>query len=534
MKKLLLLCFVGAFMGSCAVDSLDAPSLNTPEEISDPYAVTIDKAVGMMNELIGDLYGPVTRNSARVISSIETMKSPETQTRSGMKMSENLAYIVNFTNNGGYAILGADQRVPPVLCIVESGSLSLTEALGASLQSSMTSMVERFYTQGSGWSPDCEYVGRNNSSDQSSDYDCDGDGTADWPTSPDSLGGGGGDDDGKVYPWIPPPDLYYYKWTPWQWKIDDKFPLLTTQWHRGSPFNQSTNGGEVSSEAISIAQVLAFHGLPKVSYFGVTSSWSAMREHNYTGNTTVPEYLKIRADLSNIINKIGIGLNGFSGSVENRISKYLNDLPFYEQATITPFELYLPALDGLFWSEEMEETGLAYEMHHNRVLLAICTPDTGGEPISWVIDGYVHQIRSYLAVPPTGVRGNTRSDRYCYLTPSGAVEGDPDGPGVEIPNPNGPNNNNYNNRLEGRTLLHCNFGSGGVNDGWYNVQLILEGIPGFSSILDNDGNEIEWNDSNHISGTVRIVKYAIPSKIAVDPKTSVFIASDDDPVRFIL
>lgn len=33
-------------------------------------------------------------------------------------------YVLNYDNNGGFAIASADKRLPPVLCVTEKGSFS--------------------------------------------------------------------------------------------------------------------------------------------------------------------------------------------------------------------------------------------------------------------------------------------------------------------------------------------------------------------------------------------------------------------------
>lgn len=40
---------------------------------------------------------------------------------------EDLLYIVNFENEAGYAILGADDRLEPVYAVVDEGSLTTEE-----------------------------------------------------------------------------------------------------------------------------------------------------------------------------------------------------------------------------------------------------------------------------------------------------------------------------------------------------------------------------------------------------------------------
>ncbi len=127
--KLTFIVFAGLF-SSCATDGLDIASTLKPEPVAevDPYTVPIEDALNEMYDLMDALYGPGTRATRPGVANIETLKSHRvaTQTRSetGEGLSENLLYIVNFENDAGYAVLGANVASEPVYCITESGNLS--------------------------------------------------------------------------------------------------------------------------------------------------------------------------------------------------------------------------------------------------------------------------------------------------------------------------------------------------------------------------------------------------------------------------
>ena len=67
----------------------------------------------------------------RRVKSVTTV-SPEALSPGGTRSEatadvEDLLYIVNFENEAGYAILGADDRLEPVYAVVDEGSLTTEE-----------------------------------------------------------------------------------------------------------------------------------------------------------------------------------------------------------------------------------------------------------------------------------------------------------------------------------------------------------------------------------------------------------------------
>ena len=76
--------------------------------------------------------GAVTRSGGiRRVKNVTTV-SPEVLNPDGTRSEatadvEDLLYIVNFENEAGYAILGADDRLEPVYAVVDEGSLTTEE-----------------------------------------------------------------------------------------------------------------------------------------------------------------------------------------------------------------------------------------------------------------------------------------------------------------------------------------------------------------------------------------------------------------------
>lgn len=107
-------------------DGLFVPTTNS---VGINHNVPIEKALSELTTVLKDINGiAITRNNIqRQISTISTIKFSDigTTTRS-IKMinAEELVYIANFKNEAGYAILGADDRLAPIIAIVDQGNLA--------------------------------------------------------------------------------------------------------------------------------------------------------------------------------------------------------------------------------------------------------------------------------------------------------------------------------------------------------------------------------------------------------------------------
>ncbi len=128
LKRCFWVLTVAMFSASCATVELE---INEPKSVSEtnPVSVSVEDALDEMYSLMDALYGAGTRAAERKVASVETLKGSRFggKTRSGETLPEDLAYIVNFENEGGWAVLGANIRVESVYCITESGSFTLEE-----------------------------------------------------------------------------------------------------------------------------------------------------------------------------------------------------------------------------------------------------------------------------------------------------------------------------------------------------------------------------------------------------------------------
>lgn len=116
---------------ACTHDpSCDVSPASTPDP--DDHRVTQQAALAELDAVLAAIDEPATRGtSPRTVRSVATVKGSDfgcAATRTGEGTSvEELVYIANFDDGRGYAILGADDRLPSVLAVTECGSLTAAE-----------------------------------------------------------------------------------------------------------------------------------------------------------------------------------------------------------------------------------------------------------------------------------------------------------------------------------------------------------------------------------------------------------------------
>ncbi|MBQ5831042.1 MAG: Spi family protease inhibitor, partial [Alistipes sp.] len=126
MRKLLLCVMAAIMFVACGKDDF---SFNVKEEIKNPYAVTPEEAVQLLQTVIGD---ETTRSVS--ISDVQTLtKGNFTQTtRSGA--DDEVIYIVDI-EGGGSAIMGADKRMEPIYAVLDNTKITAEQLVGATTRS---------------------------------------------------------------------------------------------------------------------------------------------------------------------------------------------------------------------------------------------------------------------------------------------------------------------------------------------------------------------------------------------------------------
>jgi len=134
--RLFLLLAAGLFLTSCSEPQSDEfPNPDPPPTVG-RHAVPIDQALGELDDLLGVIDGQGTRaGGVRTVAQVQTLHAQALAlTRSAGEpgeQPENLLYVVNFEDDAGYAVLGADDRLPAVLAVTDEGSLTTEELVRA-------------------------------------------------------------------------------------------------------------------------------------------------------------------------------------------------------------------------------------------------------------------------------------------------------------------------------------------------------------------------------------------------------------------
>lgn len=128
MKQRYAIPLVVLALASCSRDYTETASqeLPTPNEHISETEIPVGEAVAALNRFL-DSTDPVTRGGRRTIARIDRVSAADmlpAATRSGEETPEtgDLLYVVNFSNDEGYAVLGADSRLDTILIIGDNGS----------------------------------------------------------------------------------------------------------------------------------------------------------------------------------------------------------------------------------------------------------------------------------------------------------------------------------------------------------------------------------------------------------------------------
>lgn len=124
MKKLLLGLLVPAILVvGCTQDNLELPVQQLPEKL--PAKISLNEALAHADRLFTRIEGGT--RSFRSVKSVEYVGGGEA-TR-GEEGKDPQYYLVNYENEGGFAVLSANRHLGTVLAIGEEGNLSLEDTL---------------------------------------------------------------------------------------------------------------------------------------------------------------------------------------------------------------------------------------------------------------------------------------------------------------------------------------------------------------------------------------------------------------------
>lgn len=156
LKQLLTVFVIFTLCVSCN-KSIDHP-LKEPTVSSssvNPHAIPVENAIASLYSFLGNDFEQTTKSNLPRVESVTAIRMKDFSTKSIVLNPElncdELVYLVNFTNENGYAILAADDRIPEdIISVVDEGSLSLDDLLSDYDYSHSRVIDSNYPTEGSG------------------------------------------------------------------------------------------------------------------------------------------------------------------------------------------------------------------------------------------------------------------------------------------------------------------------------------------------------------------------------------------------
>ncbi len=122
--------FAGSLICSCSHAENYSTDCSDDVEVATTHVdiIPVEDAIERLNQFLSEVDLTKTKSgNERTISSIETHFSDFVLTKSGEQMPD--AYLINFNNDDGFAILGANTSITPIIAAVETGNTSWNKVL---------------------------------------------------------------------------------------------------------------------------------------------------------------------------------------------------------------------------------------------------------------------------------------------------------------------------------------------------------------------------------------------------------------------
>lgn len=439
---------------ACQTDPADDPN-PLPQPEKRPHAVTVEQALSELDAVLASIDAPATRSGGRRVAAVEAVHLRDfgSATRAEASDVEELLYIANFDNDEGYAILAADDRLTPVLAVVEQGSLSADELSAAA--------------RGEYADPLAPPILGN---------------VAAYALGIGSDGGlGGGTGPGGFTPGIDfgdqyPPSAWHYVYGPWvtQTKVG---PLVPVKWNQEAPYNYYTpyytNLGGVQEHsavgcvAVAMGQMIIteFHKkrsvyimkLPEIA--GAEIDWKTILDwvENAVKNNkrwldsrdNSKEALAIAYFLRQCGSAVNMDYGETSGTDSDAARRAIVEMGF-DGVQITSIDK----------AENILKT--------YNVPLHVCMTSTENTGHAFLIDGVCHQKQN---VEQQLIVGGTVLSSYSYY----------------------------------RTLLHVNFGYNGRSDGYYHADVF--DLKKGAECIEEESGDNNQHASSRIYNKIRQIFY---------------------------
>ena len=417
--------FFGCWLlAGCTADpgTEPGPSGENPPAAENPHAVPVEQALEELQSVLEEIdtlaeNSAVTRSGGvRRVKNVTTV-SPEALNPGGTRSEatadvEELLYIVNFENEAGYAILGADDRLEPVYAIMDEGSLTAEE-----FRYAVTVTDEQAQADGKFVFPLQMVAQAAIIEIENADTDADG-GVAPMSDDGRHTGDLGGDVLRREYVYVT------------QEKIG---PLIPVKWGQGAPYNVCCPLVHGQSPAAGCGAIAA-------TQIMVSNYWNYGYAPKSIGKTAIDWTLIRRTILSPKL--VSSGINGIPSPEGYAMATLIAAVGIDIDTEYGLEESMAYAYDLQGFLIRMPFKNVTYETYKNScvrnmlhdqqkatIMRGVHIENGEKKAHFWNLDGWLYRTR-YIK---TYYRNGTVSQRGPF----------------------------------GQTLVHCNFGWEGVADGYY-------------------------------------------------------------------
>lgn len=219
-----------------------------------PPSISESEAVANALEAVALLDGE-TRTAQRSVKRISVLRGDGLHTRSNGMLLDTMAYVVNFADDAGFAVISHSARIPTVLAISDEGNLSLADTADHPGLKVFFGRLPRYYQMQLAQADSLESTLLDDVLHKLAEkVDSDANGAVGTRGLPGAgiIGGEGC-------------QVVYGRW----YAKSKVSPLLTTHWHQRYPYNQDTpmvgdNHTLVGCVAIAAGQIMAYHQKPNL------------------------------------------------------------------------------------------------------------------------------------------------------------------------------------------------------------------------------------------------------------------------------
>lgn len=379
MKQFSLILMLALILCACANE--DDYNLPNDSEVAESFSITLDEAAGIALDFATAMRaGEQTRsgeNEVLSVHNVQPLRSGNITTRSEISDTEisidTLLYVVNFSNEQGFALVAADKRTTPIYAIADSGFLDF-DNLGSEENVGFLLFLEGAV--------------------------------------------------GKIVKDVNTNDTIETRATTNGWTIIEKYPaMLKTKWNQTAPYNMyCPNNRYTGCTITATAQILSYYQtIGSVSWSdngssgSATLNWSRIISdcEKNSGKLNATSYYASSSEVAHLMRYLGVAMDADYDAEGTGVNKkkpinWMNDWDGLNATKLADYSAS-PIINAI------KNNKLVYARGNSgrKKFLGITVSYTGGH--AWVYDGYV-----------SASSGGTTSN-----------------------------------------LLHCNWGWGGYQDGYY-------------------------------------------------------------------